>query len=162
MSIHLFVDGIQGESSDVNHVGWMDVQSIRWGTRRRITSNTSTRNDRESANAEISDLLIVRHMDSATPRLVIEACCGRGKTVKVRLTKTGAGQGADVYSEYTLSNALVSSYSVRARGKSSARPVEVLTFSFTRMEMRYLPYDQNGLASAPIAKGFDTSTNTTV
>lgn len=160
MSIHLLIDGVRGESADANHAGWMDIQSLKWGTRRRITSHTSTRYDRESANAEISHLFITRHMDSATPALVIEACCGRGKTMRMHLTKTGAGRGADVYAEYTLRHALVSRYSVRVRGRGNARPLEHMIISFTGMEMRYLPYDEDGLPAAPLVQGFDATTNT--
>lgn len=160
MSIFMNYEGIKGESSDKNHKQWMDIESIQWGVTRRITSATSTQNDRESSNAEVSDLVVTRRMDSATPNLLIESCCGTGKTVVIHLTKTGTGTGADVYMEYTLKNALISSYQVTANAQDTYRPLEVITISFVDLEVKYTPYDEDGNALAAIAVGFDTATNT--
>lgn len=160
MSIFMNYDGIKGESSDKGHKQWMDIDSIQWGVTRRITTNTSTQNDRESANAEISSLVLNRHMDSATPSIFIESCCGTGKNVIVHLTKTGTGSGTDVYMEYTLKNALISDYQVSAQSQDSGRPMEMITISFVDIEVKYTPYDDNGNALAAIAVGFDTATNT--
>jgi type VI secretion system secreted protein Hcp len=160
MSIFINYEGIKGESSDKSHKQWMDIETIQWGVTRRITSNTSTQNDRESSNAEISSLVITRRMDSATPNLFIESCCGTGRTVVVHLTKTGTGAGTDVYMEYTLKNALISNYGVSAETQDTERPLETLTISFVDLEVKYTPYDQDGNALAAIAVGFDTATNT--
>lgn len=160
MSIFVNYDGIKGESSDSNHKGWMDVDSISWGVARQITTEASTQNDRESANAEISELTLTRRMDSATPSLFIEACCGTGKDVVIHLTKTGTGSGSDVYMEYTLKNALISSYNVNAISQDTGRPTENIVISFVDLEVKYTPYDDDGNAEAAIAVGFDTSSNT--
>ncbi|MEX0730571.1 MAG: type VI secretion system tube protein Hcp [Aquisalimonadaceae bacterium] len=61
MSIFMFYEGIAGETSDHSHQGWLDIKDVYWGVKRYITSHTSTRHDRESANAEISDLIVTRH-----------------------------------------------------------------------------------------------------
>ena len=160
MSIFAQIEGIKGESSDSGHSGWMDIHSINWGVGRKITSNSSTAGDRESSNAVISDLQITRLMDSATPKLFIESCCGTGKEIKIHLTKTGTGSGADIFMEYSLKNAIISNYSVNASAEDSGRPMETLTVSFVDLEVKYTPYDEDGSAEAAIAVGFDTSTNT--
>lgn len=160
MSIFVNYEGITGESSDSGHAGWMDVESISWGVGRQITSNSSTAGDRESSNAVISDLQIVRQMDSATPKIFIESCCGVGKEVVINLSKTGTGSGADVYMEYTLKNALISDYSVDAAAQDTSRPTETITISFVDVEVKYTPYDEDGNAEGAIAVGFDTATNT--
>lgn len=160
MSIFMNFEGIKGESSDKGHKQWMDIDSIQWGVTRRINTMTSSQNDRESSNAEISNLVITRYMDSATPSLFIESCCGTGKDVVIHLTKTGTGSGTDVYMEYTLKNALVSDYQVAAQSQDSNRPMETITISFVDLEVKYTPYDDDGNALAAIAVGFDTATNT--
>ncbi|MEX0731639.1 MAG: type VI secretion system tube protein Hcp [Aquisalimonadaceae bacterium] len=160
MSIFMNYQGIAGESSDSNHSGWMDVQKLGWGVNRNITSATSTQGDRESANASINDLRVTRTMDSATPSLFIESCCGKGKDVVIHLTKTGSGSGADVYMEYTLKNALITNYAVAASADATSRPTETLTISFVDIEVKYTPYDEDGVAQSSIAVGFDTATNT--
>lgn len=106
MSIFLNYEGITGESSDKNHEGWIDVDDFCFGVKRHITSHSSTRNDRESSNAKITDLTLTRRVDRATPNVFLESCCGRGKTAIIRLSKTGSGNGSDAFVEYTLKNAL--------------------------------------------------------
>jgi len=159
MSIFVNYEGIKGESSDSSHKGWMDVETVAWGVGRQITSSTSTQGDRESSNAVVSDLQITRFMDSSTPKLFIESCCGTGKSVKIHLTKTGTGSGTDVYMEYTLKNALLSNYTVNANSQGTDRPTETLTISFVDVEVKYTPYDEDGNAEAAIAVGFDTASN---
>ena len=160
MSIFMNYSGIKGESSDKGHKNWMDIENIQWGVNRRITTASSTQNDRESSNAEITDLVVTRHMDSATPNLFMESCCGTGKDVVIHLSKTGTGSGADVYMEYTLKNALISNYQVSAHSQDTNRPLEVLTISFVDIEVKYIPYDEDGNALSPLTVGFDTATNT--
>lgn len=160
MSIFVNYDGIKGEASDAGHKQWMDVESVNWGVSRNITSSTSTQGDRESSNAVIQDLQLVRLMDSATPKIFIESCCGTGKDVVIHLTKTGTGSGTDVYMQYTLKNALISNYVVEAETQGNERPKETITISFVDVEVKYTPYDEDGNAEAAIAVGFDTATNT--
>lgn len=98
-------------------------------------------------------------MDSATPYLFLETCCGRGKDVVLELTKTGAGSGADVFMTYTLRNALLSNYDVESSNRRNSRPTELLTLSFVDIEVKYTPYDEGGNALAPLAVGFNTATH---
>lgn len=159
-NIFLFHSDAEGESTDSGHNGWIDVNYVKWGNTRRITSNTSTQGDRESSNTIISDLTIFRQADKATPKLFLLACCGTGSEIKVHFTKTGTGQGADVFMEYVLKNAIVSEYSIAAKAQGRFRPTERLTISFVGLEKKYTPFDENGNAQAPLAVGFDTATNT--
>lgn len=165
MSIHLHVEGISGDSGDANHKGWIDILDLRWGVRRQITSCTSTSGDRESSNAEITDLTLTKYIDCSTPALFLESCCGRGKEMQLDLTKTGNGAGSDTYMSYWLKQAVVKSYHVEAmalRGSrfvGNPRPVETIEISFVGIESRYTPYDDNGAFQAPVAVGFDAATN---
>ncbi len=159
MSIFMQIEGIKGESSDLYHKDWLDIESIEWRVGRKITSRTSTRGDRESSNPEYSELLLFKRMDSSTPYIFIEGCCGRGKTIIIECTKTGAGNGGDVYMQYRLENAIISHYSVDAKGKRGRRPMEAIKISFKRLDQRYIPYGEDNIAQAPIAVGYDAAKN---
>jgi len=160
MAILLNYEGVKGETKDDNHKDWIDLVGWTFKTDRLITSNTSTKGDRESSNARIYDLQISKEMDLATPKLFMESLCGTGKEVKLRLTKTGQGKGSDVYMEYILKNALISSYEVGGSNTDLSRPTENITISFVEIEVKYTPYDDNNKALANIVVGFDTATNT--
>ncbi|MBI3898852.1 MAG: type VI secretion system tube protein Hcp [Gammaproteobacteria bacterium] len=160
MSVFIFVPGVKGETSDKGHSGWIDVIQWNWGTSRKITSATSTRGDRESTNTITTDLEFSKTMDSATPQLFLEACCGTGKDFILRLTKTGTGAGADVFGEFVLKHALINKYKLGGYTTDRRRPIEHFGVSFTAIEMRYTPYDEDGKILSPIAVGFNTATNT--
>lgn len=159
-SIFLQHPTIKGWTSDKNHQGFIDIEDIKWGVGRQITSVTSTQGDRESSNAVISDLIITKWMDKTSPYLFIETCCGTGKTIKIIMTKTGTGDGGDVFLEYTLENALFSKMEVEALRASNVRPAEEYRISFTSMSVKYIQYDEDGNMLAPEAVGFNTATNT--
>lgn len=160
MSFMLQVPGIQGETSDKNHQGYIDLIEAKFSTSRKITSATSTRGDRESSNTSISNLYFMKFMDKSSPHLFIQSCCGTGQTLILVGTKTGAGNGTDVFIEYTLENALFSKMKVEASNQSYYRPVEEYEVSFTKLSKKYIPYDEDGKAEAAIIVGFDTATNT--
>ncbi|MCH8504960.1 MAG: type VI secretion system tube protein Hcp [Ectothiorhodospiraceae bacterium] len=161
MSIFMKIDGIDaGSAADQGFAGWIPLTELEFGTSRKITSASSTGGDRESANATITDLELTRLMDRSTPALFIESCCGRGRAITLALTRTGTGNGAEIYATYVLGNALISSYRVEANAQHLTRPMEKLRISFQDMELRYTPYDQDGKAQAPSAVGFDATTNT--
>ena len=159
MSIFLHLPGVEGATTDAGHTGWLPIEKIEWGLDRKLTSPPGRRGGREASNAVFHEVTLRRPMDRATPNLVLNACCGRGQAVTLRLTRTGDGVGATVYAEYILHNALVSEYTVRARGQGDARPLEVLCLSFTAMEMTYVGQDADGSALAPVVVGFDPQQN---
>lgn len=159
MSIFLQIGGVAGKAADDRHREWLNIISLSWSIQRRITAHTATTNDRESSNAELGALEIVRFADQATPKLFVEACCGTGKTLVIHLTKTGTGGGAETYMAYTLKNALISHYRTETAAGDITPPLELLRISFTAIELRYTPYDQDGKAMAPLVVGFDTATN---
>ncbi|MCC5812090.1 MAG: type VI secretion system tube protein Hcp [Ectothiorhodospiraceae bacterium] len=161
MSIFLQYDAIQGDATGAEgHEGWIDVEEVHFaGTHRRITSTTGTRVDRESANAEFSEIQIIRRADRASPYLFLKACCGRGGDMLLHLTRTGSGSGEETYVQYVLKDAVISGFKVCASRCLRNRASEQLTVSFTGMEIRYIPGNDDGTPLAPIAVGYDVTTN---
>ena len=162
MSMFLQHPAIKGATSDKNHAGCIDILDVEFGVSRRITASTSTQGDRESSNATISDLKITKWKNRSSPYLFIETCCGTGKELKIYMTKTGAGDGSEVFMEYTLKNALLSQMDTEAMKYGNVRPVEIIKISFTSMTVKYVQYDEDGNMVAPQVVGFDTKANTKI
>ena len=159
MSIFMALPNVQGSAGDAGHAGWLPIETIEWGVQRELAAPSGRRGGREASNAQFHELTLRRPSDRATPALILSACCGRGQTVTLRLTRTGDGTGAEPYAEYVLHNALVSEYTVRARSRGDARPLETLRISFTEVEMKYVGQDADGTAVAPVVVGFDSTRN---
>jgi len=156
MAMYMKIDGIDGEATAVGHDKWVDIDSITWGTNRALSSNTGTSQDREGTLANVQDVTITKLMDVTSPAIFQESVVGKSKTVQFHIAKQGS-DGPEVYMEYTLTNAMISGYQVSAAG-DSGRPMESLSFNFTKVEMKYTPYDDQHNAGTPVPAGFDSTT----
>lgn len=154
MAIYVKYDGIDGEATQADHKKWLDVASITWGVGRAISATSGSTSNREASEPSVSEVTLSKMMDSSSPKLFTEAVTGAvGKKVVIHLVTTGSP--GKTYAEYTLTNALVSSYSMSSGGD---RPAESLSISFTKLEFKFTPYDDKNNAKTPIVVSYDIST----
>ncbi|WP_396190213.1 type VI secretion system tube protein Hcp [Flavobacterium sp.] len=154
MGIYMNYGGIEGEATQQDHKKWIDVLSLSWGSGRGISTVYDGADNREASEPSVSEVSIVKEFDAASPQLVTEASTGyEGKTVKIDLTTTGSP--SDVFCTYTLSNALIDSYSVTSSGE---RPTESVSISFTKLEFKFTPYDDKNMAGTPTTVSYDIAT----
>jgi len=154
MAIYVKYDGIDGEATQEEHKKWLDVSSIQWGVGRAISTTSGSTANREASEPSVSEVTLTKLMDSSSPKLFTESVTGAaGKTVVIHLVTTGSP--GKTYAEYTLTNALASSYSMSSGGD---RPSESVSISFTKLEFKFTPYDGNNKAGTPISVSYDLST----
>ena len=151
MPIYLKFDGIDGKVTAEGHEQWIAVDSLQWGVGRAISSVIGTAKDREASKPSISEVSVTKLMDESSPLIFTEACVGKSKPVQIHLVTTGT-DSLDTYMEYSLEDCMVSGYSVSSGGD---RPSESVSLSFTKMEMKFIPYDDAGKATSPIPAGYD-------
>ena len=85
--------------------------------------------NREASEPSVSEVTLTKMMDSSSPKFFTESCTGAaGKKVVIHLVTTGSP--GNTYAEYTLTDALVSSYSMSSGG---ARQSESISLSFTKL-----------------------------
>lgn len=155
MGIYMNFDGIEGEATQQDHKKWIDVLSLSWGSGRGISTAYDAAQNREASEPLLSEVTIVKEFDAASPQLVTEASTGsEGNAVKIDITTTGSP--SFVFCNYTLSNALIDSYSVSTSGD---RPTESVSISYTKMEFKFTPYhDQSLGAGTPVTVSYDLAT----
>jgi type VI secretion system secreted protein Hcp len=154
MPIYFQIDGIQGDATHETHVSWMDIQSMHWNVARNVNTLAGASTNREASEPAISEVTLTKVSDSSTTKLFQEACTGRaGKTATIHMVTTG--NPGDVYIEYKLYNTLIASYTV---GSSGDRPSESITLNFTKMDVKYTPFDANNTAKSPMIASYDLST----
>jgi type VI secretion system secreted protein Hcp len=152
MAIYLNVDGLEGDVTAAGHESWIECTSCQWGVGRSISTPTGSSQERESTAPSISEVTIAKNMDKCTPKLFELACVGTSKLVKIDFVQTG--EQLDTYMAYELENSLISGYSVSA---GTDRPVETVSFNFTKLVMKYTPYDNEHNPGSPIPAGYDVS-----
>ena len=73
--------------------------------------------------------------------------------MEIHLVNTGSP--GNTYVEYTLTNSLISGYSVSTGGD---RPSELISINFTKIEYKHIPYDGANKAGTPVTVSYDLST----
>jgi type VI secretion system secreted protein Hcp len=152
MAIYLHVEGLEGDVTAAGHEGWIECESFQWGVGRGITTPTGSSQERESTAPSVSEVTILKNMDKCTPKLFEQSCVGTSKLVKIDLVQTG--EQLETYMAYELTDSLISGYSVNTSGD---RPSESVSFNFTKIEMKYTPYDNLHNPGSPIPAGYDVS-----
>ena len=158
MAIYLKMDAIKGKVTTKGHEEWIDVDSLQWGVGRAISSAVGSSADREASKPSISEVSVTILMDESSPLIFTEACVGKSKPVQIHLCTTGT-DSIDTYMEYELEDCMVSGYSVSTGGD---RPSESISLSFTKMTMKFIPYDKDGKPESPIPEGYDMALGTKV
>lgn len=152
MSMYLNYEGIKGEATAEGHEQWMDIDTLSWGVSRALSAKTGTNQNREATSTTISEVTFTKITDNATPYLFMESCIGKGKEIKIHLTKTD--DTLQSYIEYTLRDCMISSYTVNSDGE---RPIETISLSFTKIELRYIPHDDKNNVATPVSQIYDVS-----
>lgn len=156
MPIYMNYDSlaIKGDVTEDGHKDWIELNSIQWGVGRGISSPTGASADRESSAPSISEITVSKASDKSSPKLLNEALQGEGKTVIIDLCKTDKGKLV-VYATYTLTNTMISGYSVSSGGD---RPSESLSLNFTKIEFKQIPAVAEGKLASPETVSYDLAT----
>lgn len=152
MAIYLQLDGVKGDATQQNHVGWTDIGTMDWHVGRVLnTLAGATANNRHDGGIEVGEIKLSKTSDGSSVRLEQMALSGsRSGTAKIHLAASG-NPGNNVL-EYTLSNVLVSGYHLTVEND---RPIERISLNFTKMEMAYIPFDSRNQPQAPLRASVD-------
>ncbi len=154
MPIYLQIDGIQGDATHETHKQWTDIKAMHWNVARNMNTSAGSTANREASEPTVSEVVLVKVSDSSSTKLFQEACTGKtGKRATIHLVTTGSP--GDTYIEYILTNTLVANYSVDTSGD---RPVETVKLNFTKMEVKYIPYDESNNPKSPMIASYDLTT----
>ena len=132
MPIYIKYGDIKGDCTAEGHKGtdgWVEINSFQFGIGRGIASPTGGSSDRESSAPSVSEIVVTKPMDSSSYRWMEESLYGEGQDVTIDFCKTDKG-ALEVYASYTLTDCMVSGYSVSSGGD---RPQESLSLNFTKI-----------------------------
>ena len=148
---------ITGDVTDTNHQKWIELTSFQWGVGRGIGSATSGQASRESSIPSISEIVVTKRMDSASPGLWTDSVAGQlNTTVNIVFTTTDQGQTKE-FLKYELTNTGLSGYSVSSGGDM---PTESLSLNFTKVSWTFTSTAPD-VSGTPTTQGYDLTTNKT-
>ena len=125
---YLKLEGIQGESHDGAHQGWINVASYEW----RTTSPRDASSGMATGRRQHKTIVIRRVIDSASP-LLMQACAS-GKHFPIAVLEEVGSNGRKAV--VTLHDVLVSSATAMADQGGSGR-MEAITLEYENSTIQY-------------------------
>ena len=141
INLYLKLDGIEGQSKDEAHQGWIDLSSFQFGATGPHTGPAG--GDHEQAS--FSEFTFTKFVDKSSPGLLFETASATPiKDATIDVVKPGTDK-SKAFLEYKLSNVLISSYSTSG-GSADDRPTESVSLSYSGVQMQYFP-QKNGTST---------------
>jgi type VI secretion system secreted protein Hcp len=150
----LKIEGIDGESTDQQHKGEIDVFSWSWGATQAIAAGTG--GGGTAGKVSMQDFHFTTRVNKASP--VLFASCASGKHIDTAtLSVRKAGDRSYDYIKITLSDVLVSGY-LPAGAPDDAASEEV-SLNFAKIEFEYVPQNADGSVASSVKSSFDVAAN---
>jgi type VI secretion system secreted protein Hcp len=151
----LKLDGIQGESADEKHTGWIQLMSFSLGAS-QVTSVAGTGGS-GAGKADLSDFSIMKYLDKATAPTFKALVMGTHiKSGNVEAVKAGAG--GKPFLKYDFQEMFVTSQQLSA---SSEIPTESVSFSYNQIKVEYSTQNEQGITQTTGSVTYNTKGNKT-
>ena len=132
-----------------------EVHSFQFGIGRGVGSPTGGSTNREASTPSVSEIVMTKDLDEASGNLIKEAYSGAGKaTAVISFVRTDGGGGV-TYLEYTLTDVMLSGYSISSGGD---RPSESISLNFTKIETKIIPQKADGTVGTAFPVTYDLAT----
>lgn len=152
MPIYMKYGTVNGDVTAEGFKQWIEVHSFQWGVGRAISTPVGAAKNREASAPSVSEITVTKELDGASVPLM-QAALGASKAVEVKFffTRTDHDK-VETYLKYTLTNTLVSGYSVSSGG---AALNESLSLNFTKIEVNHTPSESEGTGGTPQVATYD-------
>ena len=145
-------------AADAKHADWIEVQSFSHGISRPSTV-LGISGGAAAEKPVFEDFVIVKHMDKASPKLYV-ACTNGEHIAEVTMEITRSEGDKQKYFVYVLTDVIISSTSPQGSTQSADdRPVEEVSFNFSKIQWTYVPADATGAPSDEVVTSWDLAAN---
>ena len=149
---YLKIAGIDGESTKKGVENHIEVLSWSWGE----TNSGSMSHGGGGGTGKVSmqDFNFSMTINKATSKLWL--ACATGEHLKeALLTCREAGKEQQVYFTVKFTDLLISSYQIGGAAGDDHKPVDHVSFNYTKIETEYKPQKADGTLESPIKAGYD-------
>jgi type VI secretion system secreted protein Hcp len=150
MSFDAFVqiDGIDGESTDSKHSGWIEALNFSAGASQAVSTTASSAGGATAERANIKPFLFTKQVDSSSPKF---------DKIIIALYRA-AGDDKVKFMEYELSNCIICD--VSTNGGPNNFPSESISINFGKIILTYVKQKrEGGGAAGNISAGWDLQKN---
>lgn len=137
---YLKIDDIKGESTASGHEDEIDVYGMTWIVYQSELATVGS--GRRRGRAEVSDLKIMKYVDSSSPYLIDSSLRSKSFDEVVIELKQTSGGGNSIYYTYTLQNVIISGFETITN--PNGRPMETISLNFEKIKVKYQEFNQDG------------------
>ncbi len=145
---YMKIDDIKGESTDVKHKDWIELDSFSWGMSNSSLAGSGSGTGMGTGKVSMQDMHFSMKMNKASPRLML--ACATGQHIpKLQFVVSRADSdtgGTTDYYVVTLTDVLVSSFKTSSAPQPPAGTPQVpetasLSLNFTKIQWTYIAQD---------------------
>ncbi len=158
--ILLKLDGIDGDCSIADWIGYITLSSVSWEiTREFAESGKMGTQDVNVGMADLPPISIGKSMDKASVYLMQNSISGSSLgTAEIKfIAQSGTEGSGNVFLEFKLDNAIVASWSID--GSEDDRPTENCTLWYHKIWMQYFTSKDGKNYETAGSRGWDRITN---
>jgi type VI secretion system secreted protein Hcp len=150
------IAGIEGESTDAKHKGWIDVESWSWGETNSGSAHSGAGGGAGRVTAE--DLSFTTRVSKASPKLFL-ACASGQHFKEATLVARKAGKQLQDFLTWTFTDVLVNGYHT---GGTEIGPMDQVSLNFAKAKVEYRAQKADGSLETAVTAGWDFKSNTKV
>jgi len=149
---YLKIDGIDGESTKKGVESQIEVLSWNWGEAN--TGSMSHGTGGGTGRVSMQDFSFTMTINKATPKLML--ACATGEHIKSAiLTCREAGKEQHPYLVVKFTDLLISSYQIGGSRGEDSKPVDHVSFNYSKIEIEYKEQKADGSLGSPVKVGYD-------
>lgn len=150
---------IKGNSQDAKHKEWIEVSMISQAVNRNINATAKPREALTKSQVHLGGIQLQKNADESSPELVAAVCEGKVfPEVTIDLVRVSA-DGNEVFYQWILTDAYISSYGVTGANMGSIDTSENLTLCYSTIKWSYKKKDEKGKAQGSVDTGWDVGAN---
>jgi type VI secretion system secreted protein Hcp len=151
----LKIDGIEGESTDAKHAGWIDVDSWSWGENQ--PTPPAAGGGAGVGKVQFQEFQFTSRVSKASPKLFL--ACASGQHIKEAvLVGRKAGKDLQDFLTWTFSDVLVAAYQT-AGSEGGDLPFDSVSLNVAKVSVSYKAQKADGSLDAAVTAGWDSKTN---
>ncbi len=149
------ITDIEGESSDSQHMGWIEVIFYGANMSQKISSTASSAGGASAERVDFDEFTFTKLVDKASPKLALACAAGTHiDSIVVELCRAGTEKVK--FMEYIMTNCIISSITITGGGEF---PHETIGINFGKITWAYTQQNRQGGAIGNIAAGWDLQRN---
>ena len=153
--IYIKLDGIDGESQDSKHKGWIDVLNFSYGVSQSSSSFTGGGSGVGKANFDT--LSFSHYVDKSSPNLFMY-CAGGNHIPKVELSCCKVGDGSQEYMKVTMNDVIVTGVSLSG-GNAETQVTESISLSYAKIKTEVKEQKADGSMGAAVTGTWNVKEN---